>query len=124
MLAVTVNTGSNTPGDVTMSVWEGHTSQKFECVEFGGYIGFICLVAPASPHGAYLGYNTQERLICEAQYEKEWEQMVVNKISSGGFEWCMRKDNHLAFVSYKKAYPHLMILKDFTETWGFTEWTL
>lgn len=121
--AVTVDTGPNLAGAVKMAVWAGLPDQKFECVEYGGYLGFICRVAPESSNGAYLGYNTKERLICEAQYQRAWEQMVVNKIQSGGFEWCMRKDDHLAFVWRGNDNANLMILRDFTDTWGFTEWS-
>ncbi|KMJ43315.1 hypothetical protein AB204_20375 [Xenorhabdus khoisanae] len=120
--AVTVDLGPNVPGTVTMAEWDGRPSQKFECVENGGYLGFICRAAPASYHGAYLGYNAYEILICEAQYQQKWEDMVVIKRIDGGFEWCMRKDDHLGYISRNHSYPKLIMLKDFTEAWGFTKW--
>ncbi|NDK97844.1 hypothetical protein GPY23_02080 [Photorhabdus bodei] len=113
------------PGSVSLAIWESTIlHQKFECVwegKRGGYLGFICRASPVSDHGAYLGYNAHEILICKAQYQQKWEDMAVVKRSSGGFEWCMRKDDHFAFVGIQ-GNIQLKILRDFTTTWGFTEW--
>ncbi|KGM29731.1 hypothetical protein GU833_03715 [Photorhabdus akhurstii] len=110
------------PGSVSLAIWESNTlHQKFECVWHGGYLGFICRASPVSDQGAYLGYDAHETLICKAQYQQKWEDMVVIKRPSGGFEWCMRKDDHLAFVGVQ-GHIQLKIFKDFTGTWGFTEW--
>ncbi|WP_434524855.1 hypothetical protein [Photorhabdus asymbiotica] len=113
------------PGSVSLAIWEStEPLQQFECVERGNgdYLGFICRASPVNKHGAYLGYNAHEILVCQAQYQKKWEDMVVIKRPSGGFEWCMRKDNHLAFVGVHGSIQ-LKILRKFTRTWGFTEWS-
>ena len=51
---VTVVNGSN----VAMRCWEGLASQKWECVEKDGWLGFVSI-----PHGAYLGHDAVESVI-------------------------------------------------------------
>ncbi|WP_426575436.1 hypothetical protein ACP179_00780 (plasmid) [Xenorhabdus stockiae] len=107
-------------GGVYFAHWEDHPTQRFECVEGRGYLGFICRAAPAGDRGAYLGYDNYEMIICKAQYQQKWEDMEVIKRESGGFEWMMRKDDHLAYVGVDHL-NRMKILRDFTIPWGFTE---
>ncbi|WP_323851880.1 hypothetical protein [Xenorhabdus szentirmaii] len=108
------------PGEVYFSHWEQHPHQVFVCVEKDGWLGFICRASPAGEHGAYLGYDNYEKIICKAQYQQKWEDMTFIKRESGGFEWLMRKDDHLAYVGFIGGNG-LGILRDFTRPWGFTE---
>ncbi|KAG2146879.1 uncharacterized protein EDB93DRAFT_1147873, partial [Suillus bovinus] len=106
-VAVTVDGSS-----VCIRYWEGAASQKWECVEKNGWLGFICRASTGGANGAYLGYNVYEVLVTLA--------VVVH---DDGCEWKMRKDDHLAYVGIVYA-SELKMLPDRTTNWGFTEWVL
>ncbi|WP_232832654.1 hypothetical protein [Photorhabdus sp. CRCIA-P01] len=107
-------------GDLYFTHWETRPLQVFECVETRGWLGFICRASPAGKRGAYLGYNSSDKLTCKAQHQQEWEDMKFNPIASGGFEWIMRKGERMVYVGYIGGNG-LGILRDFTIPWGFTE---
>lgn len=107
------------PGGVRMEVWESHRLQKFLCVEYGGYLGFICRASPAHDVGAYLGYNDENELVCTALYQREHEHHIITPAADGGFNWFMKTGNKEAYVGISgfglKLYPN------FELHWGFTE---
>jgi hypothetical protein len=94
--------------------------KKWEWVEKDGYLGFICRASTASYHGAYLGHNSDEYLICEAQCQKGWEDFQVIK-EDEGCKWEMHKGDRITYVCKVDGYK-LKMLHDRTTSWGFTEW--
>lgn len=105
---------------VSMSTWKQKLEQKWECVETGGWLDFICRKFSASNNGAYLGYDDYEVLVCKVQYQKKWEDFQVEKHKDRcTLEMC--KDNHLAYVDIQSD-DTLKMLADCTTWWSFTEW--
>jgi hypothetical protein len=112
--AVTIINGTS----VTMQDWNSLMTQRWECVEKDGWLGFICRASTASDNGAYLGYNSNEVLICSAQYQDKWEDFQA-VLRDDGFQLEMRKDDHLAYVGVDGS--DLKMLGDRTTWWAFTE---
>lgn len=104
---------------VSMFHWEGASTQKWECVEKNGWLGFICRASSGGSNGGYLGYDSSETLVCTAQYQDKWEDFQAN-LHNEGIELEMRKDDHLAYVGI--VGQTLKMLADRVTWWGFTEW--
>ena len=111
---VTLVDGTN----VAMRYWEGLASQKWECVETDGWLGFICRASTASDRGAYLGHDGGEAMRCLIPHHMEWEHFQV-VLHDEGFAWETRKDNRLVFVGISGGGTELKT----TTTKGTTWWS-
>jgi hypothetical protein len=111
--AVTVVNGTR----VTMQNWNSLPTQRWECVEKDGWLGFYCRVAN-DDKGAYLGFDVYEVLICAAQEQNKWEDFQAVSCNDG-YQWEMRKDDRLAYVGIKGS--ELKMLRSRTTWWAFTE---
>ena len=111
---VTLVDGTN----VAMRCWEGLPSQKWECVEKDGWLGFVSRASTTHDRGAYLGHDGNENLICSVPHHREWEHFQV-VLHDEGFAWEIRKDNRLAFIGITSGSGLKMSPKG-TTWWGFT----
>ncbi|XDG03957.1 hypothetical protein ABKA04_003572 [Annulohypoxylon sp. FPYF3050] len=98
--------------------WHGRDTQRFRCVNYNGFTGFICAGAGGGS-GRYLGYNSSEVLVCKAYYQRQWEHIFVRPEPAGGFKLWMFKDENLAQVTKVDNTQFKMVAKSNTR-FGFT----
>ena len=112
---VTVADGTS----VAMRYWEGLATQKWECVEKDGWLGFVSRASTLHDWGAYLGHDGNDSLICFAPHHRGWEHFQV-VLHDEGFAWEIRKDDGLAFVGITAGGSGLKLLPKGTTWWGYT----
>ena len=105
--------------NVVMRYWENLPSQKWECVETDGWLGFFSRASTVSDRGAYLGHNGGDGLECRQSRHQVWESFQV-VLHDEGFALEVRKDNRLAFVGITSGGNGLKMLPKGTTWWGFT----
>jgi hypothetical protein len=108
---ITVVDGS---AHVAMRPWEGLASQKWECIETDGWLGFICRAS-----SAHLGHDAKETVICWAPHHMANEHFQV-VLHDEGFALEIRKDNRLAFIGITGGGAGLKLSTRGTTWWGFT----
>ena len=104
---------------VAMRYWEGLATQKWECVENDGWLGFVSRASTEHDRGTYLGRDGNESLICSIPFHHAWEHFQVVSHEEG-FALEMRKDDGLAFVGIAAGGTGLKLLPKGTTWWGFT----
>ena len=115
---VTLVDGTN----VAMRYWEGLASQKWECAEKDGWLGFVCRASTAYDRGAYLGHDyhdSQQSLVCSKPHHRDDEYFQV-VLHDEGFAWVIRKDNRNHFVGIGGDGSRIRISAKGTTWWGFT----
>ena len=118
---VTLVDGTN----VAMRRWEGLASQKWECAEKDGWLGFVCRASTAYDHGAYLGHDnhlghdSQDVLVCKQAHhmDDEYFQVVLH---DEGFAWVMRRGNRNTLIGIAGDGSRLKPSAKGTTWWGFT----
>jgi hypothetical protein len=104
---------------VAMRYWEDLASQKWECVEKDGWLGFVNRASTIYDRGAHLGHNGHDSLQCEAPHHRDWEDFQV-VLHDEGFALEIRKDNRLAFIGITGGGTGLKLSTKGTTWWGFT----
>ncbi|RYO97561.1 hypothetical protein DL765_011162 [Monosporascus sp. GIB2] len=104
--------------ELTLEKWHDQATQRFRCVSYSGYTGFIC-VGAGGGSGRYLGYTFSEILACKAYYQRRWEHIFARADPAGGFKLWMFKDDHLAPVEQVSATQFKMMAQSDTR-FGFT----
>jgi hypothetical protein len=81
--------------EIRLRDWnDDNGTQYWACEKRGEYIGFMNQFTEK-----YLGFNTDEVLVCSAGAHNKWEDFQVERIGTGKFKLNMRKDDHLWPVS-------------------------
>ena len=104
---------------VAMRYWEGLASQKWECAEKDGWLGFVNRASTTHDRGAYLGRDDYENLICLVPHHREWEHFQV-VLHDEGFAFEIRKGDGFAFVGITGGGTGLKMSTKGTTWWGFT----
>ena len=106
--------------NVVVRHWEGLETQKWECVETNGWLGFVCRASTAHSRGAYLGHDGNDGLRCSVPHHQSWEYFQV-VLHEEGFALEIRNDatNHrISFIGI--GGDGLRLLPKGTTWWGFT----
>jgi hypothetical protein len=114
---VTIN-GTN----VAIRHWEGLETQKWECVEKNGWLGFVSHASTIHNRGAYLGHDGNGGLICSVPHHDSWEYFQV-VLHDEGFALEIRNDvddNRISFIGITAGGNGLKLLPKGTTWWGFT----
>ncbi|KAI1273594.1 hypothetical protein F5Y07DRAFT_411191 [Xylaria sp. FL0933] len=104
---------------LTLETWHGQDTQRFRCVTYDGYTGFICKGAGGGS-GRYMGYNSSEVIVFQAHYQGKWEHVLPRADPAGGFTLWMFKDDHLAPILQVSATQFKMMAQSDTR-FGFTQ---
>ena len=113
--AVVTADGTN----VAMRHWEGLATQKWECVETDGWLGFVSRATTVHDSGAHLGHDGNDNLRCIIPHHSRWEHFQV-VLHDEGFALEMRKEDVLTFVGITAGGSQLKLLPKGTTWWGFT----
>lgn len=103
--------------ELTISGWEGLSTQRFRCVINYGYMGFFCVGAGST--GRYLGYNRSSRLRCSATSQSWWEHIFPRADPAGGFVFWMFDGNSLAPVHFEGGVQFVMTSYQISSTTRF-----
>ena len=104
---------------VVMRCWEGLGTQKWECVETDGWLGFVSRASTVSDR-AYLRHNGGEDLECRQTHHHGWWESFQVVLHDEGFALEIRKEDRLAFVGITAGGSGLKLLPKGTTWWGFT----
>ena len=63
--------------NVVMRYWENLPSQKWDCVETDGWLGFFSRASTVSDCDAYLGHNSGDGLECRQSCHQGWESFQL-----------------------------------------------